>query len=93
MSKFDGILSAKSSENVKAKPAAAPQAKVGKTNAAALTKKEESRRVGKRSDPDYTQVTAYLKKNTHEDVMRKIYKRQEFSELLEELLTDWLKKP
>lgn len=85
MSKFDGILSVKSSGEVKAEP----KASVGVKS----VKKEEPKRVGKRSNPDYTQITAYIRKNTHEDVMRKIYKRQEFSELLEELLTEWLKKP
>ncbi len=85
MSKFDGILSAKSNDNTKA-----AQKSAGAV--VKLVKKEESKRVGKRSHPDFTQITAYIKKNTHEDVMRKIYKRQEFSELLEELLTDWLKK-
>jgi hypothetical protein len=48
---------------------------------------------GKRSHPDYTQITAYIRKETHEKVMREIYKRKEFSELLEELLDDWLKNP
>lgn len=47
---------------------------------------------GKRSDPDYTQITAYIRKGTHEDVMRAIYKRQELSELIEDLLAGWLKK-
>lgn len=86
MSKFDGILSVKSSGNAKieSKPASGASVK--------STKKEASKRVGKRSNPDYTQITAYIKINTHEDVMRKIYKRQEFSELIEELLTEWLKK-
>ena len=85
MSKFDGILSAKSNDNTKVAPKSAGAG-------VKAAKKEEPKRVGKRSHPDFTQITAYIKKNTHEDVMRKIYKRQEFSELLEELLTDWLKK-
>lgn len=83
MSKFDGILSVKSNDAVK------------KKSAPANTKSDiskASKRVGKRSDPDYTQITAYIKKNTHEGIMRKIYKRQEFSELIEELLDSWLKK-
>ncbi len=87
MSKFDGILSAKSSGDAKTGSKSAGGGNVKPA------KKEEFKRTGKRSNPDYTQITAYIKKNTHEDVMRKIYKRQEFSELLEELLTDWLKKP
>lgn len=78
-SKFDGIFAAKGKG---AKKPAAP------TQAARASK----RPAGKRSDPDYTQITAYIRKGTHEDVMRAIYKRQELSELIEELLAGWLKK-
>ncbi len=85
MSKFDGILSVKSDVNDKI------MSKTAKTSVN-QTYKNTLKRVGKRSNPDYTQITAYIKKNTHEDVMRKIYKQKEFSELLEELLSDWLKK-
>lgn len=84
MSKFDGILSAKANEVSKLKPK--PTESSVKPD-----KREAPKRIGKRSHPDFTQVTAYIKKDTHEEVMRKIYKRQEFSELLEELLTEWLK--
>jgi hypothetical protein len=88
MSKFDGILSAKA-KNGEAKKTV--RAKM--ENASATGQKNGKLRTpGKRSDPDYTQITAYIRKETHENVMRKIYKRQELSELLEELLTDWMKK-
>lgn len=84
MSKFDGLLSVKTKQvsNKTIKPAPEPVSaqKYGKLKSP-----------GKRSDPDYTQITAYIRKDTHESVMRKIYKRQEFSELIEELLTDWMK--
>jgi hypothetical protein len=84
MSKFDGILSVKPNRST-GKP---PKSAVKGNSEANNTK---SRTPGKRSDPDYTQITAYIRKETHETVMRKIYKRQEFSELLEELLTEWMK--
>lgn len=84
MSKFDGLLSVKPGQStkktVKTQPAAIPAPKNGK-----------SKTPGKRSNPDYTQITAYVRKDTHENVMREIYKRQEFSELIEELLTEWIK--
>ena len=87
MSKFDGILSVKSGaarqeseKELKTPQKPAPEQKKGKFRPA-----------GKRSDPDYTQITAYIRKDTHENVMRKIYKRQEFSELIEELLDQWMK--
>lgn len=89
MSKFEGIFSAK--------PPKARKTKLEQTEklqsaakAEVIDKKET--RVGKRSHPDYAQVTAYVRKDTHEEVMRAIYKRQEFSELIEELLVEWLKK-
>ena len=87
MSKFDGILSAKMGDRAKAKSKS-----VNETKSVEPAEPPPAKRVGKRSHPDFTQITAYIKKTTHEDVMRKIYKRQEFSELLEELLTNWLQR-
>ncbi len=84
MSKFDAILSAKPAQDIGKKRKAA-QKPVKKPET------DNPKRVGKRSHPDYTQITAYVLKDTHEQVMRKIYKSQEFSELIEELLAEWLK--
>jgi len=84
MGKFDGLLSAKERIEVRETPKSPVKVVPAPKNA-------KSRAIGKRSDPDYTQITAYIKKETHENVMRKIYKRQELSELLEELLADWMK--
>lgn len=78
-SKFDGLF------EVRGKGAKKPAATAQATRAS-------KRPLGKRSDPDYTQITAYIRKGTHEDVMQAIYKRQELSELIEDLLTGWLKK-
>lgn len=77
MSKFEGIFAAKGQKTKKASTKPVRASK---------------RALGKRSDPDYTQITAYIRRGTHEDVMRAIYKRQELSELIEELLAGWLKK-
>lgn len=56
------------------------------------------RRVGrpnaKRSDPDFVQTTAYIRKDTHRDVKIALLhegQEREFSELVEELLSNWLK--
>jgi hypothetical protein len=51
------------------------------------------RPLGKRRDPDFEQVTAYIKKETHQAVKIELLKngRQEFSELVEGLLQQWLK--
>lgn len=85
MSKFDGLLSVKTKHDPNKAVKAAPEPGSTQNNG-------KSKSPGKRSDPSYTQITAYIKKDTHESVMRKIYKRKEFSELIEELLTDWMKK-
>ena len=85
MSKFDGLLSVKTKQGANKMVETDPEPTTAQKNG-------KLKSPGKRSDPTYTQITAYIKKNTHENVMRKIYKRQEFSELIEELLTDWIKK-
>ena len=46
---------------------------------------------GKRSDSDYRQVSAYIRKDTHQQVkIALLQEEREFSELVEELLRDWL---
>lgn len=52
-------------------------------------------RVGKRNDPDYDQVTAYIRKETHKRAKIALLEqpdKQEFSELVEQLLTQWLEQ-
>jgi hypothetical protein len=49
---------------------------------------------GKRSNPDYTQVTAYIRQETYKDIRVLLLQKgdgQEFSELVEELLSEYLK--
>ena len=48
---------------------------------------------GKRSHPDFEQITAYIRKDTHHAVKIGLLQngRKEFSELVEELLGRWLK--
>jgi cellulose biosynthesis protein BcsQ len=62
-----------------------------------LTETTESKKMGrpkgKRSDPDYEQVTAYIKSGTYTNVKIELLKegqKREFSELIQELLDDWL---
>ena len=48
---------------------------------------------GKRTDPDFAQVTAYIRKATHHGVKLRLLQEgqgREFSELVEELLAGWL---
>lgn len=55
---------------------------------------EESirRRRGKSSNPEYTQVLSYIRKNTYKEVKRVLLDEpeQDFSELIENLLSEWL---
>jgi hypothetical protein len=49
---------------------------------------------GKLSDPDYEQITAYIRKDTHKDTKIALLQEgqgREFSELVEDLLSEWLK--
>jgi hypothetical protein len=48
---------------------------------------------GKRSDPNFEQVTVYLRRQTHLDIKRALLGRDDrldFSDLVEELLQEWL---
>jgi len=65
------------------------------TETAARTK------TGKKSNPDFKQVTAYVRRDLHENVTsilfneaigRKDNKRKEFSEPVDELLEQWLQR-
>ena len=86
MSKFQGVIdAAKSREDTAAKPAplVMPPRQQGR-----------GRPPGKRRNPDFEQVTAYIRKHTHQGVKIALLqegKGQEFSELVEGLLAKWLK--
>ena len=48
---------------------------------------------GKKSNPDYTQATVYLRKQTHLAAKKRLLDEgKEFSELVEELVTQWIRK-
>lgn len=50
----------------------------------------------KRSDPNFTQISAYIRKDTHRKVKMKLLEiksERDLSELIEELLQEWLKQP
>ena len=49
------------------------------------------KRVGKRSDENYAQVTAYIRRDTHKEVKRALFDEEgDFSDLVQKLLEDWL---
>ncbi len=52
-------------------------------------------RVGKKGNPEYQQATAYIPRKLHEEVQVKLIKngkRQDFSQLVETLLQDWIQR-
>lgn len=52
---------------------------------------EESKRRGKRNNPTYTQVTAYIPRALHDEVKISLIRQgeQDFSTLVETLLREW----
>lgn len=49
-------------------------------------------KVGRRSNPDYQSVTTFLNKKTYHDTQRALFDTgQDFGELIDELLAEWLK--
>jgi hypothetical protein len=50
--------------------------------------------IGKRSDPNFEQVTAYIRRNTYQGIKIALLQegdKRDFSDLTEELLVKWLK--
>jgi hypothetical protein len=104
VSKFKGILDAAKDRQPE------PEPEPEKPSQETETQKSESQPVAqlqselpkrgrpkaKRSDPDYEQVTAYIKRNTHTTVKIELLKnsqngeKREFSELVQDLLEQWL---
>lgn len=90
-SKFKGLLdAAKSREPEEREPEVNPPQLVEE----AEQSPKRGRPKGKRSHPDYEQVTAYIKKDTYQEIKISLLRegqKREFSELIQELLEDWLK--
>lgn len=95
MSKFQSILDVANSRQdttPKKKPSSKRVRDAGP--AAQPIAPRRGRPAGKRSDPDYEQVTAYIRKDTHKDVKIALLQEgqgREFSELVQDLLADWIK--
>lgn len=84
MSKFKGLFDATKGKQTEEDLEAPAQPSV----------KPRGRPKGKRSNPDFEQVTAYIRKRTHQEVKIALLQEgedREFSELVEELLDQWLR--
>ena len=99
MSKFQEILRARRGGAVS--EAESPGTQIvdisGTQNSEYLTtrvaKNKRGRPPAKRSDPDFLQVTAYIRKETHRKTKIRLLeegKGREFSELVEVMLEEWL---
>ncbi len=83
MSKFNDILKAAKERDLEVETPAPAEPKPQKSG----------RPRGKRSNPDYEQVTAYIKRETYRNTKIALLQqenKQEFSELVEQLLSEWL---
>ena len=57
------------------------------------TRRKVGRPPGKKSNPDYTQVTVYLRKRTHLAAKKNLLDDgREFSELVEDLVAQWAQR-
>lgn len=60
----------------------------------ALPKKKPGRPRAKHSNPNYKQMSVYIHKEVRSNVKARLFHEEgEFSELVETLLREWLKKP
>lgn len=96
MSKFKDILKA-AQKREKEKPAEKPadklEVKSDSANEPSPPPQKRGRPRGKRSNPDYEQVTAYIKKKTYKETKIALLEQEEvenFSDLVEKLLSEWL---
>ena len=58
-----------------------------------VSEKKRGRPAAKRSDPEFLQVTAYIRKETHRKTKIRLLEEgqgREFSELVEVMLEEWL---
>jgi len=103
MSQFDSLFKtdAKPKTEKKPKHKSPPKKSVSSlspttaTDKPAPPAKNEKRASGKSSNSDYTQVLTYVKKDTHNAVKAALiydHEKRDLSDLVEELLADWIKK-
>ena len=87
MSKFDAILKSAKEPDQETQPR-----RRRRLSRPAVEETAPKRAPGRRSDPSYRQANAYLPKDLHQEVKVELLKEgKEYSVLVEELLTDWLK--
>lgn len=97
MSKFKSLLNAAKGREPEPEPEKQlPESKINQPSSGAESNQPQKRGrpKGKRSHPDYEQVTAYIRKDTHRAAKIALLEEgeeREFSELIQKLLEQWLK--
>ncbi len=103
MSKFKSLLDTVKGRSPEPEPEKSPQDSALHHNSPVVGQEpiveqqpepKRGRPKGKRSDPDYEQVTAYIRKDTHASIKIALLQegqKREFSQLVQELLDEWLK--
>ena len=86
-SKFETVLSQRKTVDSEREPETPPTLEK-------VAHRGRGRPPGKRTHPDYQRVTVYIPRALHDDVKIKLIQegRKEFSELVENLLINWLYK-
>lgn len=106
MSQFDSLFKTNAKQKTEMKPKQKPLEKKQSSPPSlaadivapphpASPVKTEKRATGKSSSTDHTQVLTYIKKDTHNAVKATLIydsEKRNLSDLVEELLDDWLKK-
>ena len=88
----DATRKPRSSTRVEKTPAQ-PEQEPAAAPAPDAARRPRGRPRGKRSDPEFEQITAYIARQTHRDTKIALLqegRRREFSQLVEELLQQWL---
>ena len=92
-SKFNSILDAAKGKEEDTNLEEEKETSITKEEIIPIKNVKKGRPRGKRSNPDFEQVTAYIRSNTYRDVKIAILQQSEiddFSELVEQLLNEWL---
>ena len=100
MSQFDALFKTTADEKTAAKPKQKREKKKPDDSLSPADKtqskiKAEKRGAGKSSNPDYTQVLTYVRRDTHNRVKAALIfdeRRRDLSDLVEELLAGWVEK-
>ncbi len=95
MSKFSGILNEAKKRKEKTPSPSSEKPQKDENNAPSYISETPTKRpVGRRSDPRYMQANAYIPKDLHREIkiaLIKEGKERQFSELVEDLLSTWIK--